>query len=152
MYKNIQMNDTEGANKVGGTERLIPIPNERHSHGISSSVSDPKVFGPGLWFSIHTSALKINQENFLSWIRIIVSSIPCLRCRNHATEYINENPPDVFKDVRDENTKDLIGMFKWAWKFHNDVNLRLKKPLMDYNTVYRMYTDESVMCSEECGN
>jgi len=119
-----------------------------HEHPIS----DSKVFGPGMWYTIHITALKIGQDNFLSWIYIIISSIPCLRCRKHATEYISENPPDKYKDVYDKSSGDLIGMFKWSWKFHNDVNTRLSKPLLDYNTVYKMYNDESVLCSDSCGN
>jgi len=110
-----------------------------------------KTFGPGLWHSIHITALLIDQEIFLKWIKIQVASIPCPTCKEHASQYLLENPPEKYENVYDTN-HNLIGMFKWSWKFHNDVNLRLKKPLLDYTTAYSIYNSEANECPEVCGN
>lgn len=114
-------------------------------------LSDPKIFGPGLWYSIHITALKLGEESFVNWLRVMISEIPCEKCKNHATEYLTLNPPENYKGIQDESTSELIGMFKWTWKFHNDVNARLSKPILDYNYCYTLYTS-SEKCSKECGN
>jgi len=114
-------------------------------------INDPKKFGPGMWYSIHNTALKMGENFFMDWIRLIIDSIPCLKCKTHALKYLDENLLENFRDVHDENGE-LVGMFIWTWKFHNDVNLRLNKKIYDYKEAYRMYTDESSNCSKECGN
>jgi len=116
-----------------------------------SIISDPKVFGPGLWYSIHITALKTSEDFFLDWIVIIVSNIPCLKCKTHAQEYLNKNPPSLYKNSYNESGE-LIGMFEWSWLFHNSVNSRLNKNILDYPTAYRMYSEASENCSLDCGN
>lgn len=110
-----------------------------------------KTWGPGMWLSIHITALKMGEDTFLNWIRIMISSIPCETCRSHASKYLTDNPPEAYKDIYN-STGDLVGMFKWSWIFHNDVNMRLSKPVLDYNTAYRMYSDDTILCSKDCGN
>jgi hypothetical protein len=109
-----------------------------------------KKFGPGMWYTIHITALKLGQDLFENWIRITLNSIPCLTCRKHAVEYLEENPLLHFKDVYNEQG-DLIGYFQWTWLFHNAVNQRLNKKIFDFNEAYTMYMEES-MCSDQCGN
>lgn len=118
---------------------------------MKDKISDAKTFGPGMWYTIHVTAIKMGQDTFLSWIYIIINSIPCLDCRQHAVVYLSEDPPSGYKDVYTTDGEP-IGMFKWSWKFHNSVNQRLNKPIIDFDTAYKMYTDESVLCSEGCGN
>ena len=117
----------------------------------NKEISKPEIFGPGMWYSIHISAIKMGEEQFLNWVRIIISNIPCLKCKNHATEYLGQNSPELYLNTYNQSG-DLIGMFKWTWQFHNDVNKRLGKKILDYTTAYKMYTDESVLCSSDCGN
>ena len=60
---------------------------------------DPKVWGPKLWFVIHTLALnfpdnpsyeekRIHEDFFNS----LVFLIPCDKCRIHYRQHINNNP------------------------------------------------------------
>ena len=55
--------------------------------------SDPKVFGPGLWFSIHVEAYssktEIEKQNFVKSMDRISNSLPCLKCKDHCILYIN---------------------------------------------------------------
>jgi len=113
-------------------------------------ISDPKKFGPGMWYSIHTTALRMGEDNFIDWIVVLISRIPCLDCRGHATEYLNKNPPSMYKGVLDENTGEIVGMFKWTYIFHNAVNARLGKRVIDYIEAYNIYSDDSA-CSSKCG-
>jgi len=116
-----------------------------------NDVSDPTKFGPGMWYTIHITALKLGQDLFIDWIRITLNSIPCLKCRNHAIEYLDENNPTKFRDIYNSNGE-LIGMFQWTWKFHNDVNARLSKKIYDFDEIYRMYSSDSALCSDKCGS
>lgn len=117
---------------------------------IIPDLSIAKKFGPGMWYTIHITSLRMGEENFIEWLRITLSSIPCLKCRKHSLEYLDENHLDKFKDIHNEHGE-LIGMFQWTWKFHNDVNNRLGKRVHDFDEAYRMYTDEST-CTDNCGN
>ena len=123
----------------------------------SKKDSISKTFGPGMWYSIHISSLKLGETEFLEWIRIILNSIPCSKCRKHALQYLEENNPSNYKDIYDENGE-LIGMFQWTWKFHNDVNIRLNeknkedRKIYDFHEAYRMYSNDEILCSDNCGN
>lgn len=119
--------------------------------------SDPDVFGPGTWFNIHllgieaTTPEKIRQ--YIDYIRLVTSRLPCGDCRVHATKYVEMSPPEHFVDIVDSNGKP-IGMFKWSWMFHNTVNNRLGKSIVDWDTAYNMYqeTDGSEgVCPIGCG-
>ncbi len=115
-----------------------------------NSISDPKVFGPGLWYSIHTSSINLSENCFMDYIRMTVLNIPCMTCRQHATQYLKDNPIEDFKGIKNSDGE-LIGMFKWTWTFHNAVNKRLDKPQVDWNTAYNMYTNTDAICSLSCG-
>ena len=52
----------------------------------------------------------------------------CTICRQHAIQYVQNNPPDK------ENDK-----FLWSYNFHNNVNVRLNKPIMDYQSASTKY-------------
>ena len=44
-----------------------------------------------------------------------------------------------------------LGLFVWAWKFHNTVNARLKKPIMSWDTVITLYSElDDKVCSLSC--
>jgi hypothetical protein len=125
-----------------------------HSKNISNITdinTDPKKFGPVLWRIIHIAALNMSADDFIKFINLQIIHILCMDCRNHAIEYLKNNPPESYKNVYDVNGE-FVGMFKWSWKFHNDVNIRLKHQLMDYNTAYALYSTDSQTCSDSCGN
>lgn len=120
------------------------------NHTNDNKISDPKVFGPGMWYSIHISAIQLSEDNFITYIKGIIPKIPCLKCREHAVEYLKNNPIEHFKGIKDNNGE-FVGMFKWSWIFHNNVNQRLNYKVLDWDTAYNMYTDDSKICSLDCG-
>ena len=111
-----------------------------------------RYFGHGLWFSIHTFALLAITlqliDDFIINLWSILDKIPCGECRNHALKYINANPPEELKHDQDAN-EILIGMFRWVWIFHNTVNARLGKPIVDWDTARSLYSNET-MCNTSC--
>lgn len=126
---------------------------------LRTKLSDPTKFGPLMWYLIHNMSLQLDQDTFIRVLPIIIELIPCPNCRNHAKEYLSTNSLDLYKDIHNEDNGELVGMFKWTWKFHNDVNIRLNKPLVDFDVAYKMYNhndrkdkDELVeACESLCG-
>ena len=122
--------------------------------------SDSTIWGPGVWWIIHTLALQSNdQESIRKYIEIIeyiLPRLPCMTCRNHAIEYLRNNRPEKYINFRDDSGE-LMGMFKWSWEFHNTVNDRLNKfpvgenPFSDYYVAKNLY-DEDEFCTDDCGN
>jgi len=105
----------------------------------------PLVFGPGTWIIMHIFALvcdssdngETDRECFLKFVKKILERLPCKTCRKHSSEYYNQNPP--------ENEQEL---FKWTWKFHNSVNKRLGKDVIEYEDAKNLYENAEVILSE----
>ena len=100
---------------------------------------DPTVWGPKLWFFIHTLALNFPEnptfqdikayETFFDNLKYI---IPCDKCRLHYTQRLNENP--VTKYFTDTNT-----LFIYTIDLHNEVNKSLGKKIYTYEEVSKIY-------------
>lgn len=116
-------------------------------------ITNPVTFGPGIWYTIHVNSRNATSEDskkkFKDFIEVTISNLPCHTCRDHATSYYRSNPLSDFWNVK-ENGKE-IGLFKWAWNFHNTVNNRLKKPYMSWEVAKMLYSDDSGVCTEVCG-
>ena len=100
---------------------------------------EPKVWGPKLWFVIHTVALnypehpsyqdKRNHEDFFNNLSLI---IPCEKCRIHFREKLNKYPIITHLDNPDK-------LFRYTILLHNEVNQMLNKPIMSYEEVVKLY-------------
>ncbi len=100
---------------------------------------EPKVWGPKLWFVIHTVALnfpenpsyqdKRNHEDFYNNLALI---IPCEKCRIHYRERLNKYPIINHLEGPDK-------LFRYTIILHNDVNEMLNKPTMTYEEVVKLY-------------
>ena len=117
--------------------------------------SDPSKFS-GIWFCIHIVAKRCktpeDAEDFIKFMNIIADTLPCVECRSECKEYMEAHRLEYFKDVTDKYGN-FTGIFKWSWMFHNSVNLRLGKPIMDIDTAYDMYdVDELSVCTQGCGS
>ena len=116
-------------------------------------ITNPATFGPGIWYTIHINARNaVNDETknkFKDFIEITISNLPCHTCQQHATSYYQSNPLSDFWNVK-ENGKEM-GLFKWAWNFHNTVNNRLKKPYMSWEVAKMLYAEDTGVCNEVCG-
>ena len=111
--------------------------------------SSPKVFGPGIWFEFHTMAtLSLTNETmniYIDHVKSIIDRLPCMKCRRDAQKYFDNDNPSKYKSTDN-------GMFYWSWKFHNTVNAKLGKPLLEWDTGLNMYLGgDDEVCSLECG-
>lgn len=146
------------------SNNLSSVPNKINYQGVKKSDlsleykdrTDPKYIGPGTWNVIHTMAYDakttIKKNNFIEFMKEIISKkFPCPVCREHCVEYIRDHPLEEYLDVTTNETS--TGLFLWTWKFHNAVNARLDKPIMDWNTAVNLYgNSESLICSAACAS
>ena len=103
-----------------------------------------KIWGPGTWHSIHTTAAWVDSMDkfkfFCTWIRDQLDKLPCPECTQHAQEYLMNYPPERTEDV-----------FIWSWRFHNAVNQKLGKPELNYDGAKKLYLDpKSKTCTGSC--
>lgn len=106
-----------------------------------SNLSDPKVWGPAFWFTLHTGAAKypkiaspIIADKMKSYIIGIPTMLPCVVCQTHATNHIEKN-----KCKLDEICSGREKLFKFFVEFHNIVNKRYNKPIISVEDAYKMY-------------
>ena len=111
--------------------------------------SNPKYIGPGYWASWHIKTLltdnKEKKSEVARMISIDIENFPCLECKNHAIEYVKNH--SLKPAVEDP---DPYSLFKWTVNFHNEVNMRLGYPMIDWSQAKKMWSKES-FCLEDCG-
>jgi len=119
--------------------------------------TDPKYVGPGTWDFLTRLAVKATTSKLeLEFKRELTEACegyPCHVCAGHCKEYMKNHPVDKYFGmfITIEGKKIMIGMFIWIWKFHNAVNARLNKPIMDWDTAYNtFYPGEVLLCSAAC--
>lgn len=112
-----------------------------HHHLIPGS---PLVFGPGTWWLIHLKSYLTDTEDkiehFYKFLYTIVYNIPCHTCRRNAIEYISTNDGSKYVNIRHKGRH--IGMFMWMVDFHNEVNKRNNKDVIDRSEVYNAYKSD----------
>jgi hypothetical protein len=93
-----------------------------------------KIWGPLTWNLLHTTAEKIYEDRFvhckkdvIDIILLVIQTIPCPICREHAEKYIKRN------NIKNCMTRqDLID---YLFNFHNDASIHAKNPLSDKNVL-----------------
>lgn len=104
----------------------------------------PEVIGPGEWNALHRVAAKAigsdGRRCFRNYVKNLAENFKCEKCRLHMQDYIKKNPLNrVGRGDKDP--------FKWTWQFHNTVNLRLGKPLLEFEEAWELHTKELEGCS-----
>ena len=111
-----------------------------------SSISDPKIIGPGVWGTMNLIAKKNTsnegQEFAKRVIEDIIITFPCMECRSHAIQYLSKNPIEI--------SAYEYSVFFWTVDFHNFVNKRLYKDYIDGQDALKIWSGENV-CLEDCG-
>ena len=70
---------------------------------------------------------------------------PCMNCRNHAKDYVRKNP--LMEAIKKD---DPLSLFIWTVNFHNFVNMRLGKTMINWQQAKKLWSGENV-CFENCG-
>lgn len=102
--------------------------------------------GSGLWYSIHTQSKYVNTKKdlneFINFFENLIINIPCPVCREHAASYYAMNKIDdsILGSFYYENVD--VSVFKWTYDFHNNVNHRLGKKVMEFSFAVNLYMKE----------
>lgn len=84
-----------------------------------------------------------SKTTFINFLNLLREHYPCAKCRKHMNDYIQANP--VHAHWHHDK-----GFFKWSWVFHNAVNQRLGKPLVDYDTAEATHVGGVHVCTAGC--
>lgn len=82
-------------------------------------------WGPYFWATFHIASLtagplvdETDKATFIMFVEGFARVLPCPKCREHFADVLIANPID-YKNI-----------FEWSVKVHNEVNLRLGKPIV----------------------
>lgn len=96
-----------------------------------------------LWDKIHQKGKDAvtckRKKRFKKYIKKLVKKIPCDKCKNHLKEFLSQEPLTKYFNLYDRNTGEDIGIFRWTWLYHNDVNSKLDKPVVSWDQAYKKY-------------
>ena len=114
-------------------------------------ISRPEIFGPGLWFTIHTSALHAESEEgklrFVASMNEWVENMHCQHCQKHTREFILTHPYFMYWETLDG----IPGLFSWSWELHNEVNRFLNKYTPSLREAYDFWSKTGNVCTD-CGS
>lgn len=89
---------------------------------------DPTVWGPHMWFGIHSIALGYpdapssrDRDNYRAFFNNLDQVLPCQTCADHYKQYVISN------SLKDEDMASADALFAWTVRLHNAVNKRLGK-------------------------
>ena len=115
--------------------------------------TNPRIIGPGAWYAIHTMAMSCEDTDsclfFIQFLKAMIESFPCEKCRIHAMKFIEQNPPEKYLHITND-IDEQIGMFKWTWELHNSANKGLRKPIISFSEAWTLYSEPPI-CVEDCG-
>jgi hypothetical protein len=99
-----------------------------------------KEWGPKLWYILHLISFNypenpdiITKRYHHDFFENLKNVIPCVICRNHYKNHLENNPISPHLD-----NKYLFS--KWVVNLHNQVNIMLGKPIKSYEEVVIMYS------------
>jgi hypothetical protein len=103
---------------------------------------DPTVWGPHIWATIHTLALRADADHEISpynnFLNSLTFLLPCNACKDDYSKYINSNGFPMTGQA-----------FEWSVNFHNYVNNKLgKKVNLSVDEARSQWFSES--CSYSC--
>lgn len=92
------------------------------------------------WRWLHITAINYSRFPSSAEARIVyrriwnfVRELPCDNCCAHGLAYLISHPPDLASSE---------ALQRWMCEFHNEVNARLKKPIVAYEEYRGLYADE----------
>jgi FAD-linked sulfhydryl oxidase len=106
----------------------------------------PQVFGPPLWWMLHTTAATfpvnpdpLRRSECVSFLSSLPSMIPCASCGDHLRKELEKR--DLHAACAGKESLSQM----WC-EVHNVVNVRTGKPLMDCSGVVKEY-DRVPICN-----
>ena len=101
---------------------------------------DPKIWSPSFWYILHLITFGypdepsyIDQRGYHDFFVNLQHVIPCLKCKKHYSQYIQEHPIGPYL-----NTKS--NLIRWLVNLHNMVNQQLNKPFVDIESAIQIHS------------
>ena len=98
-----------------------------------------KVWGPHLWFVMHTMSFNYPKEptlndkkNYYNFFYNLTIILPCNECRKHFIDFFERNPIKNYLINRDK-------LIEWVMRAHNNVNKLNNKPQWTLDQVFKHY-------------
>lgn len=111
--------------------------------------SNPEKVGTGVWFVLHLKSRHANDDStiqsFLNDFELVIQNFPCLKCRKHMMEYVRDHNPTSYINYTYNGQK--LGMFRYIWEFHNEVNRRVGKPMISWEDALKMFSTPDSICT-----
>jgi hypothetical protein len=103
---------------------------------------DPKVWGPHMWFFLHTISMTypvrpnaVTKKIYYEFIQNLPLFIPIEHMSTNFTKLLDQYPVQPYLDNRET-------FIKWVWFIHNKINKKLEKPQITLNEFYVKYYEE----------
>lgn len=100
---------------------------------------DSKIWGPHMWFFLHTSAMcypirpsEVTKKKFYDFFQNLHLFIPVESMGSYFSKLIDEYPISPYLDNRES-------LIRWVWFIHNKINEKLEKPQISLNDFYINY-------------
>jgi len=129
---NLIVNKKKSINKFNQNRLVIERKNNKKKN--INPIGTKGFWGTPTWLLFHSLAARVNAEKYKihymviwNFIKEICSSLPCPYCKQHAINYISKVR---FSDI---NTKEKL--IKTLFDFHNDVNNRTGKGVMNMSVL-----------------
>lgn len=102
---------------------------------------DSNVWGPPMWFFLHTSALNypiypnaVTKKKYYDFFQNLHLFIPIESMGSQFSKLLDEYPLAPYLDNRESLTR-------WVWFIHNKINQKLEKPIISLKDFYKGYYD-----------
>jgi hypothetical protein len=102
-----------------------------------------EIWGNNVWNLFHTIAHKIKEDRFefhknniIYILENICNTLPCPECSKDASEMLKKVN---FSQINTKNDFKLL-----IFNFHNAVNVKLSKPLFDFNELDNRYSKANI--------
>jgi hypothetical protein len=138
------------AHFVTATPALLPITKKRDTEQMS-----PEQWGPVVWRLLHALADASHRRDvILLWasvIRQLAAVLPCQKCREHMRAYWSAHVfiPKGWERMTLPQLQTLLR--RRLHDFHNDVNIRLGKPIMAAEQPLRSHAEAMSAVQEAWG-
>jgi len=119
----------------------------------TTTFTDAKELGRGLWFIIHLDGVHAvtdaGKQSYETRMNILCENFKCKSCQPHFRKFIDTHPFKLYWNIKDAKGRD-IGMFKWSWEFHNQVNRFLKKYEPTLEEAYAYFSNADAGACFDC--
>ena len=148
-YKRIDYFDVpkyQFVNPLSASQVKLPSGKEHFSAASTAAAAvkedhnvKPDLWGPSQWIALHFSAVgyedtpsNITKQAMKNRIKALPYEIPCEKCRSHCLAYVESADIETAVSSREN-------LFKFYFDFHNKVNTRLGKGVLNYDRAKELY-------------